>query len=228
MKRPIVNAILLILTLGLAWACYQSIHSDIAFDEVKAQREQLVKNRLWEIRSAEEQFKMVNGHFCGTIDSLIDWVKNEKAIDHVVKEGELSDDQLEAGMTESQAVRQGLIKRDTVWVSAAERLGIANPDSMRYVPVGREGALIQLRKKDAFNLRANEWENLVEFRASLDDYMYGVDDKRVKNLKADLKKLSKNKADLFEDNADDEKGEWYGLRVGDLQDAGTKMAGNWE
>ena len=190
MKRPIVNAILLILTLGLAWACYQSIHSDIAFDEIKAQREQLVKNRLWEIRSAEEQFKMVNGHFCGTIDSLIDWVKNERAIDHIVKEGELSDDQLESGMTEVQAVRQGLIKRDTVWVSAAERLGIANP--------------------------------------SLDDYMYGVDDKRVKNLKADLKKLSKNKADLFEDNADDEKGEWYGLRVGDLQDAGNKMAGNWE
>ena len=94
MKRPIVNAILLILTLGLAWACYQSIHSDIAFDEIKAQREQLVKNRLWEIRSAEEQFKMVNGHFCGTIDSLIDWVKNERAIDHIVKEGELSDDQL--------------------------------------------------------------------------------------------------------------------------------------
>ena len=135
MKRPIVNAILLILTLGLAWACYQSIHSDIAFDEIKAQREQLVKNRLWEIRSAEEQFKMVNGHFCGTIDSLIDWVKNERAIDHIVKEGELSDDQLESGMTEVQAVRQGLIKRDTVWVSAAERLGIANPDSMKYVPI---------------------------------------------------------------------------------------------
>ena len=109
MKRPIVNAILLILTLGLAWACYQSIHSDIAFDEIKAQREQLVKNRLWEIRSAEEQFKMVNGHFCGTIDSLIDWVKNERAIDHIVKEGELSDDQLESGMTEVQAVRQGLM-----------------------------------------------------------------------------------------------------------------------
>ena len=228
MKKKIVNVLLGICTLGLIYACYMSIYSDIAFDEVKAERELAVRDRLWQIRSAEEQFKMVHGYFCGTIDSLIDFVKNEKAIDHIIKEGELSDDQLESGLTESEAVRQGLIRRDTVWVSAAEYLGIANPDSMRYVPVGREGGLIQLRKKDAFNLKANEWENLVEFRASLDDYMYGVDDKRVKNLKSELKKLGKNKADLFEDNADDTDGDWYGLRVGDLQDPNNKMAGNWE
>lgn len=226
--KKLLNVILVVCTLGLAYACYKSIHSDIAFDEIKQERELLVRARLWEIRSAEEQFKMVYGRYCGTIDSLIDFVKNERAVDRVIKEGELSDDQLEAGMTEAQAIRQGIIKRDTVWVSAAEKLGISNADSLKYVPVGREDAVIQLRRKDAFNLKSNEWENLVEFRACLDDYMYGVDDKRVKNLKAELKKLHKNKADLFEDNVDDEDGEWYGLRIGDLQDPNNKMAGNWE
>ncbi len=228
MKKSVVNILLGLCVLGLAYACYTSIYSNIAFDKVKAERELAVRERLWEIRNAEEQFKMIHGYFCGTIDSLVDFVKNEKAIDHIVKEGELSDDQLEAGMTEAEAVRKGIIKRDTVWVSAAENLGISCPDSLRYIPVGKEGALIQLRKKDAFNLKANEWENLVEFRASLDDYMYGVDDKRVRNLKAELKKKNKNKADLMEDNADDSEGEWYGLRVGDLQDPNNKMAGNWE
>ncbi len=227
MKKSL-NILLGLCVIGLAYACYWSIHSNIKFDEVKSEREQAVKARLWEVRSAEEQYKIVHGYYCGDLDSLIDFVKNERAVDHIVKEGELTDDQLDAGLTEREAVRQGLIKRDTVWISAAEKLDITNPDSMKYVPVGKPGALIQLRKKDTFNPKSNEMENLVEFRASLDDYMYGVDDKRVKNLKADLKKLGKNRADLMLDNADDTEGNWYGLRVGDLQDANNKLAGNWE
>lgn len=226
--KKVLNIILLVCVLGLAYCCFWSIYSDIQFDNVKAARENLVKARLWEIRGAEEQFKMVKGYYCGDIDSLIDFVKYEQTVDHIVKEGELSDDQLEAGMTEAQAVAEGIIKRDTVWIPTAQKLGISNPDSMKFVPVGKEGALIQLNKKETFNLKSNEFETTVEFRASLDDYMYKVDDKRVKNLKSDLKKLGKNKADLFDEFGDDEEGDWYGLRVGDLKDANNKMAGNWD
>lgn len=222
------NILLGICVLGLIYACIWSIYSDIRFDEVKAERELTVRARLWEIRSAEEQFKMVNGYYCGSIDSLVDFVKNEKAVDRIIKEGELTDDQLEAGLTEREAVRQGIIKRDTVWVSAAEKLGIHNADSLKYVPVGKPGALIELKKKETFNTRSSEFEILVEFRARLDDYMDGVDAKRLKNLKADLKKKGKNKAELSEEFGDDEKGTWYGLRVGDLNDPNNKMAGNWE
>ena len=59
---------------------------------------------------------------------------------------------------------------------------------MKYVPVGKKGALIQMRKKPAFNLKSNEWEVLIEIRASLDDYLDGMDAKKIKNLKIDLKK----------------------------------------
>ncbi len=227
--RKIINIILAICALALCYACYASIYTDIAFDEEKAARENLVKARLKEIVEAEEKFKM-SGHpeYCGDIDSLIDFVKNQRAVDHIVKQGELSDDQLEAGMTEAEAIRKGIIKRDTVWVSAAELLGIKNPDSLKYVPVGKEGATIQLRKKAAFNLKNNEWDVLMEVRASLDDYLDGMDAKKLKYLKADMKKAGKNKADLFEDNADDAQGEWYGLRMGDLNDPSNKNAGNWE
>ena len=250
MKKSVINWILVVCTLGLAYACYMSIYSDIAFDKKRAEREEIVKARLWEIRSAEEQYRMVYGWYCGTIDSLIDFVKNGKTVDKVVKEGDLTDDQLEAGMTEREAVRLGLIKRDTVWITAAEKLGIPNPDSMKYVPVGRVAdgkfftvkaqydnehpidtvyhGIIQLRKKDQFNMKSNEWENLVEFRARLDDYMDGVSEKKVRNLKAELKKTHKNHAELMFDNEDDTEGEWYGLRIGDLNDPNNKMAGNWE
>mgnify|MGYP007022110399 CR=1 FL=1 len=228
MKKIYVNILLAICTLGLVYACFMSIYSDIAFDGEKSEREQAVIARLLQVRDAEEKFKMSHGYYCGTIDSLIDYVKNDRAVDKIIKEGELTDDQLESGMTEKEAVAKGLIRRDTVWVAASEILGISNPDSLKYVPVGKEGALIQLRKGEEYNPKTEEWVALVEFRASLDDYMDGVSPKRIKNLKSALKKLGRNKADLFDDNGDDIDGEWYGLRMGDLKDPNNKMAGNWE
>ena len=249
MKKSIVNGLLVLCTLGLAVACYMSIYNDIAFDEEKAAREQLVIARLMDIRNAEEQYKMTFGEYCGTIDSLIDFVKNGKTVDKIIKDGELTDDQLEAGMTEREAVAKGIIKRDTVWMTAAEKLGIANPDSMKYVPIGRPAdgtffvvqstfdpsvfdtvyqGVIELRKKAAFNMKSNEFDMMVEFRARLDDYMDGMSEKKIKNMKSELKKRHKNRAELMLDNEDQTEGEWYGLRIGDLEDANNKMAGNWE
>jgi hypothetical protein len=249
MKKSIINGILVLCTLGLVAACFFSIYSDIAFDEEKAEREKLVIARLMEIRNAEEQYKMTFGEYCGTIDSLIDFVKNGKTVDKIIKDGELTDDQLEAGMTEREAVAKGIIKRDTVWISAAEKLGIKNPDSMKYVPVGRPAdgtfevklssfdpsardtvyqGIIELRKRAQYNMKSQEFDMLVEFRARLEDYMDGMSEKKIKNLKADLKKRHKNRAELMLDNEDQTDGEWYGIRIGDLEDTNNKMAGNWE
>ena len=144
---------------------------------------------------------------------------------------------------------KGLIKRDTIWMTAAEKLGIANPDSMKYVPVGRPAdgsffvvhstfdpslydtiyqGVIELRKKAQFNMKSNEFDMLVEFRARLEDYMDGMNEKKVKSVKADLTKRHRNRAELMLDNEDQTDGEWYGLRIGDLEDTNNKMAGNWE
>lgn len=229
MNKKVINSLLIVLSLGLVAACFMSIWNDISFDKEKKAREQVVIARLLQLRDAEEEFKKCHaGEFCGTIDSLVDWVKNEKAIDKIIKEGELTDDQLEAGLTEQEAVKQGLIKRDTVWVSVCEKLGISNADSLKLVPIGREGGTFELRKHETFNLKSNEFDKVCEIRASLDDYLDGMPAKKIKNLKAELKKRGKNRADLKLDNADHTEGNWYGLRVGDLEDAQNKMAGNWE
>ena len=98
-------------TLGLLVACFFSIYNDIAFDEEKAAREQQVIARLMQIRDAEEQYKMTYGEYCGTIDSVIDFVKNGKTVDKIIKEGELTDDQLEAGMTEREAEAKEISKQ---------------------------------------------------------------------------------------------------------------------
>jgi hypothetical protein len=95
MKKSVINGLLVVCTLGLVVACFMSIYSDIAFDEEKEAREKVVIARLMDIRNAEEQYKMTFGEYCGTIDSLIDFVKYGKTVDKIIKEGELTDDQLE-------------------------------------------------------------------------------------------------------------------------------------
>ena len=86
MKKSIVNGLLVLCTLGLGVACFYSIYDDIAFDEEKAAREKLVIARLMDIRNAEEQYKLTFGEYCGTIDSIIDFVKNGKTVDKIIKE----------------------------------------------------------------------------------------------------------------------------------------------
>ena len=228
-KKILINSLLSVCIIALVYACYTSIWSEIAFDEEKAKREQVVIASLMNIKSAEELYKKSNkGDYCGTIDSLVDWVKNGRAIDKIIKEGELTDDQLESGLTEEEAVQKGIIKRDTIWVSPQEYLGISNPDSLKIVPIGKEGGVFQLRKKETYNIKQEQFDLLLEVRASMDDYLDGLDEKKIRTLKASLKKRGKNRGELMEDFPDHSEGTWYGLRIGDLEDTNNKLAGNWD
>jgi len=67
--------------------------------------------------------------------SLINFVKYD-SLKTVRSIGELTDDQLEEGMTEQDALKKGLIIRATMRVSALEQLfGKNYPiDDLRYVP----------------------------------------------------------------------------------------------
>ncbi len=228
MKKKVINSLLAVCALGLVGACFMSIYEDISFDDQKSEREQAVIARLLQIRDAEEEFrKSHGGDFCGTIDSLVDFVKNGRAVVKI-DEDVWTDDLAMGYATKADAIAAGVFKSDTVWQSAAEKLGISNPDSLKLIPVGKEGAVFQLRKTEAYNLKSNEFDKVCEVRANLDDYLDGINAKKVKQLKQDLKKRGRNRADLFEDNADDTEGDWYGLRIGDLKDPQNKMAGNWE
>ena len=61
---------------------------------------------------------------------------NTDKLPFLIKEGVLTDEQLEKGMTEAEAVKKGLIRRDTMWVLAKDTLLGKNYDvaAMRYVP----------------------------------------------------------------------------------------------
>ena len=150
MKKGI-NLILGICAVGLLFICWRSIKDTEDFDADVASRESVVKARLMEIRSAEEAYKAQhNGEYCADWSVLIDFVKNGK-LPVIMKQGVLTEEQMEKGLTESSAAaivnsgdekaiaENGLqnFRRDTIWVSLKDSLynyeGFV-ADSMRYIP----------------------------------------------------------------------------------------------
>ena len=128
----------------------------------------------------------------------------------LIKEGVLTDEQLEKGMTEQEAVKKGLIRRDTVWVTAVDTLFGSgyNVDDMRNVP----GANVQF-SMDTATLTSGSGYTVKVFQCGVlyDDYLGDLDKQLVYNLKDKAEKMNK----------------YQGLRVGSIEEINNN-AGNWE
>ena len=110
MKKKI-NVLLGICALLLLFICWRSIQDDQDFNATVEAREAVVKERLLQIRDAEEAYKQQSeeGEYCADWDVLINFIKTGK-LPLVLKEGVLSDAQMEKGLTETKAaaiVRSG-------------------------------------------------------------------------------------------------------------------------
>ena len=101
--------ILLICLLGIAacamaYFCVTSVTTPIKFEDTRAEREVTVIKRLVDLRTAEVEFHHQNGRFTANYDSLLLFLKNSPKKE-LLKEGSLTDKQLEAGLTEHKAVK---------------------------------------------------------------------------------------------------------------------------
>lgn len=88
----------------LAYICVDSVVTPIEFEETRAQREQAVVKNLIHLRTAEVEFKNQHGRFMADPDSLLLFLKTAPKKE-VLKEGSLTDAQLEKGLTEPKAVK---------------------------------------------------------------------------------------------------------------------------
>jgi len=229
MKKGI-NVILGICVVGLLFICWRSIKDTENFDASVAARENVVKARLMEIRSAEEAYKAQHeGEYCADWSVLIEFVKNGQ-LPVVMKQGLLTEDQMNKGLTESKAaaivnsgdqaaiIANGLenFRRDTVWVSLKDSLynyeGFV-ADSLRYIPFSQG---------DTFELiacpnttRSGSIIQVMECNAPDSSFLKGMG-------KAG-KRLIYNRNE--EANA---KGAYPGLKIGDAGNNWNNNAGNWE
>ena len=193
----------------LAYMCYRSIMGPIEFKDEKDRRENLIKARLIDIRKAQIEYKNIHKVHAANFDELSKFLKDEK-LPFLIKEGVLTDEQLGKGMTEKEAVKKGLIRRDTIWVTAVDTLfgkGY-NVDDLRNVP----GANVQFTM-DTATLTSGSGYTVKVFQCGVqyDDYLGDLDKQLVYNLKDKAEKMNK----------------YPGLRVGSVEEINNN-AGNWE
>ena len=193
----------------LAYMCYRSIMGPIEFKDERDRRENLIKARLIDIRKAQIEYKNIHKVHAANFDELSKFLKDEK-LPFLIKEGVLTDEQLEKGMTEKEAVKKGLIRRETVWVTAVDTLfgkGY-NVDDLRNVP----GANVQFTM-DTATLTSGSGYTVKVFQCGVlyDDYLGDLNKQEVYNLKDKASKM----------------GKYAGLRVGSVEEINNN-AGNWE
>lgn len=216
----------------LCFICVNSVTTPIKFEKVRAEREPAVIKNLVALRTAENEFRMQNGRFTANLDSLILFVKTGTKKE-VVKEGALTDKQLEEGLTELKAVRMiqkaqktgnwkevkeaGLegFKRDTISAPLLSSLykGAYDEKTIEeivYIPYSN-GKKYEVLVNDNYATAQGIRVPLVEVRASFNTWMADQDAQELVNL----------------NDKEEQLGHFAGLRFGNI-DEPNNNAGNWE
>ena len=94
MNKKLINVFLGLCVVGLLFITWRSIRDTEDFGAEVTARENVVKSRLMEIRSAEEAYKAQFGEYCADWSVLINFVKTGR-LPVVMKQGVLSDKQME-------------------------------------------------------------------------------------------------------------------------------------
>lgn len=119
-------AVLFIPALLVMGGIVYSIRRSIRFEEIKVERETVIKNRLLKIREAQLAYKEVKGEYTNSFEDLIDFLKNGKTV--VVK--------VDGNIDDTLAVAQGRVKIDSIWVPilGLKYIETFPIDSLKYVP----------------------------------------------------------------------------------------------
>ena len=228
--------VILVAAIGLlVFLCWKSIQGPIDFQKQREVRDRAVIQRLVDIRTAQVAFREIKGEYTASFDSLINFVKNGK-VALLQKHGDLTEEQMEAGMTETKAMqiinegnvaaikKAGLwndeanepqLARDSIFVSVIENR-FSNrrnfsPDSLRYVPYSN-GAQFEMAT-DTLSTSSGFSINVFEAKTPYTTY---------------LGDLNKNELNLLIENVRSLPGDRYvGMRVGSITTANNN-AGNWE
>ena len=212
----------------LTYICVMSVVTPIRFEEKRTQREVAVVKNLVSLRTAEVEFKAQKGYFTADLDSLITFLKTAKKKE-VLKEGALTDAQLEAGLTEAKAVKiikkgnlreiqkNGLegFKRDTIYTNLIQSLykGEYNEDNIGeivYIPY-TDKVRYEVKVDNQYTTDKGIKVPLVEVSAHFNTYLGDLNKQELVNLIDKEQKLE----------------HYPGLKFGSI-DAPNNNAGNWE
>ena len=114
MKAKQIALILILLNIILAYFVYNSINSEVEFQQVAKVRVAENVQKLKDLRQVQIAYKKVNNNYSNNFESLINFLENDSMA--IVKAiGETPD-----SLTDVQALELGIISRDTAYVLAKE------------------------------------------------------------------------------------------------------------
>lgn len=214
MKKLIIQIVLAAVIVFLGYQCYESIMVPQRFETIKKQRYDRIIQRLKDIRTAQDAYRAEKGKYTASFDTLINFIKYD-SVKIIRSIGQLTDEQVEAGMTEAEAVKKGYIIREVIKVNALENIfGKDYPiDNLRYVPF--------TNKKYEFKMGTN----LIKTDSGIEVPVFEA---RISNTE-----IFENLDPIYHESILQENGErlrlnkYPGLKVGDLNEANNNV-GNWE
>ena len=196
--KYIVQGVLAILIVVLAYLIYSGIMKPINFEKEKTHRYEAVIEKLKDIRTAQVAYKSVYQKYTGSFDTLINFVLTD-SFPVVYAEGSEDD---------SLAVAKGLIVRRTFYVPVRDSIFPEGYpiDSLRYIPFtnGKQFSL----QAGTITTASKVIVQVFEAGALNFDILNGMDRQLIINLN-----------DLAKD--------YKGIRVGNINEANNN-AGNWE
>ncbi|MCM1035499.1 MAG: hypothetical protein NC229_04565 [Bacteroides sp.] len=212
----------------MSYICVMSVVTPINFKKQRTERETAIIKNLISLRTAEVEFRTQKGYYTADLDSLILFLQTAKKKD-VLKEGALTDAQLEAGMTEAKAVKiiakgnareiaaNGLegFRRDTIYNNMIEALykGEYDENTIKdiiYIPY-TDQVRYEVEVNNGYQTDKGIKVPLMEIRAHYNTYLSDLDNQERINLIDKKEKLD----------------HYAGLKVGSI-DAPNNNAGNWE
>ncbi|MDX9772982.1 MAG: hypothetical protein RBT02_06100 [Bacteroidales bacterium] len=210
MKKAL-NIVFTIIIIVLVYFLVESIMKPIRFNKEKDARETAIKERLMDIRTAQEAFKSVKCYYTGSFDTLITFLETD-SLPLVFKRGSLTDEMIAEGITtEREAVKKGLISRDTSYIPVLDSLFHKEfpIEELRHVP-GTESA--------EFNMSAGRvmtssmvMVNVFEAYVLNDVFLSDLDKQLIANYNEQRTKITG----------------FPGMKVGDVR-VPNNNAGNWE
>ncbi len=229
--RTIIQIVLGLVIVGLAVLLYNSIQKPMRFDNEYTKRRDACADKLKAIRTLEDAYKVTYGTYCGSFDTLFNRLMNEdsmKVVSKVINYDKIPADVDINEISELEAVKQGYITREEVFVNPIDELRkkdklpiidanghkrqLTNDEilNLRYVPYPRG-------EKNEFELKAGMLDKsgflvpVFECCVPLTTLLSDMDHQLVINKIAEINEV---------------KGRYAGWKVGDMTQALTD--GNFE
>ena len=209
--KTALNIVFTLIIIVLAYFLFESIMKPIRFKNERESRESAIKEKLIDIRTAQEAFKSVKGYYTGSFDTLITFLKTD-SLPLVFKIGSLTDEMIASGITtEREAVKKGLISRDTSYISVRDSIfDKGYPiDQLRFVP-GLEKTEFQMSAGRVMTT-SMVLVNVFEAYVLNDVFLSDLDRQLVVNYNDQRTKITG----------------FPGMKVGDVK-VPNNNAGNWE